>query len=1081
MTNKRALQRNFQYFTIGFIFLMLFLTGNPTAIFGQNVYQPNFFGQQPQSNNYMQNSVAFKQEIMRMEINVARGAKTLSITQVPRVSKNDVIKLKLADEAVGGIKPHQSLWDWTFLVAFVNPNRRAAVKIDGQWQSAVSQEVQFRKTGWYREYSFTVPYDSQPVFFLYPQAKNREKILKLIEKNYTEVRKLGEKTIELAGAYAQISSFLNELQGVLFLSQYSRYGANGSYGGSNSYNSYGSTYNPYGSFGNQQPQNPNIPFNYNVFIEQSIERLAKGFNLSLPSCWQNNGGQYGNYGSTYSQYGSGYGNFGNFGGYGNNQNNFGYAISQDLINRAQCVSKNIRLEDFDFSVSKLLQQGGVLAVAQLRDKYPQMAYYINLAAAAIDFIVKVFQKAPLRLVPTLVQSSDGLGFGNNAAITGNSNGGGSWGNNGYNQNNFSPGFGNTNNPNPAIPAPIKMSLYAESQPDNAQFTTAYPIITHKWQAEPDPEVISLYPPALAEPCLHIGTNVLKNTDLGKSWAEDIYARDFRLVISDKNGFRKEFPLKKNIGLAGWELNLTQEDLNQIPKVKMNIEAEVVGFRGFNEVKSQKFELPLASGGEWEVTPETKRDFVVGGKRLVTLRNSLGSCRCLQSIIYKPSFGGQFVFDVNSKDSGLYFSPDGREVSFVVDTTNFQPGAGTLEMKSYGNESQPQPVQLQPVGTPAAAKTESGLPIKLYPLPPKITGIRIAKGDKQATLMGERLEQIQTVKINGKRAVATGNSVQSVPTPTVNNVSSSPGWGGTAKPNEQPNQPIIQPVVQSAPSASERTVVFENPRELQIDKTVTLELGLEDNRTFQLPDTFPVSLSRPAIMISETREIEAEEVINVSEAKTTNYFPFSRKETFPMNTREVTVRVKNSLTDYDFKFENLAVETRIEKSQINPSELPQASFTVLDWKNLELKFALSDALRQKLGGRRIEFRIRDRERGDSDWFTIKQTFVRTAEISSIKCGGGNCEMKGEGLEFIAQVSTDGGLSWFPEAGENLQVQPTRDGQKSAQIPLLLNKKLLQIKMRDYPAVPVTNLGNFTFINNQKSVKKGNLQERKEEEE
>lgn len=1043
MTSKQTQSQKKRLLQLTFFILILFLSGNsalPQA-------QTNYFGQPPQNNNYMQKSVAFKQEIMRMVINVQRGKVTLPITQVPRIGKNDVIKLKLLDEAVGGIKPHQSLWDWTILVAFINPNRRADVKIDGVWQSSVSQEVQFRKTGWYREYSFTVPYDSQPVFFLYPQPKNREKILKLINKNYNEVRKLGEKTIEIAGAYAQISSFLNDLQGVLFMSQYSRYSNNGQYGGYNSYGSgynsynYGNTYNPYNPYGTQ-PQAQNIPFNYNVFIEQSIERLAKGFNLALPSCWQNNGNSYG------SQYGSTYGSYGSYGGgFGTNQNNFGYAVNQDLINRAQCVAKNIRLEDFDLSISRLLQQGGVILAAQLREKYPQFAYYINLAAAAIDFIVKVFQKAPLRLVPTLVQSSDGLGFGNQQAmLNSNSGSAGTWGGTNYNNN-----FGQP----PAQPNPgaVKLSLYAENQPDDMQFVTAYPVVTHKWQAEPDPEVISLYPPVLAEPCLRVGMNLLKNTDLGQSWAEDNYARDFRLVMSDKNGFRKEFPLRKNIGLAGWELNLTQEDLNDIPKVQMNLEAEVIGFRGFNEVKSPKFELPLSSGGNWEMTAETRRDFSVGGKRFVTLRNTLGSCRCLHRIIYKPSFGGQFVFEAESKESGLYFSPDGREVSFAVDTTNFQPGAGTLEIQTFG-DVQPQPTQLQlggKVTTPE--KPTNILNIILYPLSPKITGVKISKGDRQAVLLGERLEQIKSVKINGKLAIAVENYPSLVSTPPVSQESKGQTWNVT---------PTINQNVQTAPPQNERTVVFEDSRNLQIDKVVSLELGLEDNRTFQIKEAFPVSLSRPAIVVGETKEIEANEVINVSPTNNSP-FPLSLKEAFPMETQEITLRIKNALTDYDFKFENLSVETRIEKSQVNPSELPQASFVVLDWKNMELKFKLSDSLRQMLGGRRIQFRIRDRERGDSDWFTIKQTFVRLPEITSVKCLPtiqGKCELKGEGLEFIQQISTDGGLNW---SSDDLQVQPTRDGQKMMQIPRLMNKKLLQIKLRDYPLVPIRNWSNFVFSN------------------
>src|SRR6478672_10626471 len=189
-----------------------------TAAYSQTVYQPNnFIANQPQyNNNYMANSAAFKQEVARMEINVVRAGKdSLPITQVPRLEKNDVLKVRLLEETVNGIRPDQSNFDWTFSVAFINPGR------NNDSEQSVSEEIQFRKSGWYKEYSLVVPYDSQPVFFLYTKPKYRAKILSLITKNQEDIRKIGEKTIEISGAYAKIGSFLNELQYVINRSQYS--------------------------------------------------------------------------------------------------------------------------------------------------------------------------------------------------------------------------------------------------------------------------------------------------------------------------------------------------------------------------------------------------------------------------------------------------------------------------------------------------------------------------------------------------------------------------------------------------------------------------------------------------------------------------------------------------------------------------------------------------------------------------------------------------------------------------------------------------------------------------------------------
>lgn len=912
-------------------------------LFSQNYYQPNYFSQNQPNRNYMANSTAFKQEIARMEINVVRaGKQPMPITQVPRLQKGDVLKVRMLEEDVGGMKPDQSNWDWTFLAAFINPGR------NNEAEEAVSQEINFRKTGWYREYALTVPYDSQPIFFLYPKPNYRGKIQKLIAKNHSEIRKVGEKTIDIAGAYAQIGMFLNELQGVLYQNNYGGYG------------SFRSTYNNYGSFGSSSGG-----YNYNQFTEQTVERLARSFNIQLPSCWQ---GGYGGYNS--------YNNYGNY-------NNYYGGANQDLVGRIQCVAKNIRLEDFDLSVNRLLQQGGILAVSQLQQKYPQIAHWIGIAATAIDFIIKIAKKSPLRLVPTVLSSMD------NQRQTYSFQ-------NGY-ANNFAQNSGYSVVQNDSV----KISVYAENQPDDSEFVTAYPIVTHKWQAQPDPEIISLPAPSLMDSCLHTGQNILRNTDLTGDWISDAFAKDFRLVISSSNGFRKEFPLRKHLGMSGWELSLTKEDLNSFPKIKMNLDAEVIATRGFNEIRSPKFELPLDVGGTWEVAPKSQSEFAVGGKRVVTLKNQFGSCRCLQAIVYKPSFGGQFVFETNAKENALMFSEDGKEVSFEIDTTNFQSGQGQLELRQFGGDT-------------------TTVNINLYPALPKITEVKIAKGDKQAVITGERLEQIQYLKINGKKAVFVGSNQINTKFASANNSFNSN-------------------------SLTERIAVFEDINARQTSVSVLLELGLENERLYQYPNTFTTSAARPAIIANEKGEVDAIAV----KSKSGKSFVQNNLPVFPIETSEIALNVQNILTDYNFKAENIQIEARIEIAEINSSDLPKVDFEVLDWKNLKILFHLNPELQKFIGGKRLQFRIRDKERGNSDWFTINKTFVRTPEISSLKCVGKMCELKGAGIEYISQISVDGGKTWFPESPATLTTQPTADGMQKAMIPRFVNRNLLRIRLRDFP--------------------------------
>lgn len=121
---------------------------------------------------------------------------------------------------------------------------------------------------------------------------------------------------------------------------------------------------------------------------------------------------------------------------------------------------------------------------------------------------------------------------------------------------------------------------------------------------------------------------------------------------------------------------------------------------------------------------------------------------------------------------------------------------------------------------------------------------------------------------------------------------------------------------------------------------------------------------------------------------------------------------------------------------------------------------------------MQFRIKDKERGDSDWYDIKQTFVRIPQIESVKCTtemNNQCELRGEGLDYIAQVSVDGGRSWSPQNGAALQVEPTEAGNLKMMIPFLINAKFLQIKLRDFPQTEGLPVTNFTYANSVKKIK------------
>ncbi|NJM52195.1 MAG: hypothetical protein HC846_01665 [Blastocatellia bacterium] len=873
-----------------------------------------------------------------MEITVTKaGKEPLPITQVPRLEKDDVLKVRLLEEPVNSLKPDQSNFDWTFIIAFVNPGR------SNDSDKTVSEEINFRKKGWYKEHSFVVPYDSQPIFFLYPKPQYRAKILNLITKNQEVIQKIGEKTIEIADAYAKIGTFLNELQDVVNRNYYRGLYSNYNYG------NYG------GVYGNNAR---NFGYNDSFLAEQAIERIARSFNIQMPSCWTGNQfNPYGNYNN--NQYNNGYNNQYNNSYY----NNYGGNGSNDLVGRVQCLTRTVRVEDFDISVSKMLQQGGIFAAAQLTQKYPQIAFWINIAAAALDFIIKLTNRAPLKIIPTVVAANESP-------------------TNTYLQNGSSP---------TKVLSNSRISLFAENPPSDRGFVTAYPMVFHKWQADADPGVINMPMPVLANSCLHAGQNIIRTTDVLNDWIKDNFAKDFQLTLTSNSGFKKEFSLRKNVGFGGWELAISKDNLAEIATANAPIEGIITGKRGFNKIQSAVFNVPLSSTANWIVTSDSQKSFTVGGKRTVTLQNQNGDCRCLETVVYKSEQGQETLFDTKK----LSYTSDGKEVSFEIDTTELSSGKGQLELRQYGGEL-------------------NSLNLNIYPVLPNVTDVKVSKGDSQVKLIGERLEQIQAVRVNGKRATA--------------------------------NVAIMNPVDR------EKTFVFENAMQWQDSNSFSLEIELSEQRIIKVSTQFGVSAARPVFAANNSKEIEGF-LISKSVNEVKNNLPV-----FSTDTEKIGVNIQNSLTDYDFKIENLTIETRIENTEVNPFQENDISYEVLDWRSMRLSIRLSEQSKKFLGGRRIQFRILDNKRGNSDWYSIKQTFVRMPQITSLKCSTKECEIIGRGISYIQQISLDDGKTWFSNESTGLVAKAIEnDLEKVVVQNVSESKKVIKIKLRDFPngeAIPIS---------------------------
>ncbi|HRH45042.1 MAG TPA: hypothetical protein PKY82_25620, partial [Pyrinomonadaceae bacterium] len=145
------------------------------------------------------------------------------------------------------------------------------------------------------------------------------------------------------------------------------------------------------------------------------------------------------------------------------------------------------------------------------------------------------------------------------------------------------------------------------------------------------------------------------------------------------GWKKEYELRKNLGLNAWEADISKEDIAALPKNNV-IDAKIIGKRGFTMIESPVFQIPFANGGTWEanIAPGSN------GKNLVTLKRVAGDARCSQNIVYKSAVGQPVIFPISKENSFLKLTEDRNEITFEVDASA-QPNTDTIQIQQFGGE------------------------------------------------------------------------------------------------------------------------------------------------------------------------------------------------------------------------------------------------------------------------------------------------------------------------------------------------------------------------------------------------------------
>jgi hypothetical protein len=294
---------------------------------------------------------------------------------------------------------------------------------------------------------------------------------------------------------------------------------------------------------------------------------------------------------------------------------------------------------------------------------------------AIDFILKFTKKTSIRIIPAIVSSPDNPLYFQNNYYQPNNYYNGQNGQYQYQQPVAQAAYQNT----PTSTSNTKVSLYANMQPNDRDFLTVYAFVPHKWQPNADPEIFNLYAPQMTEPCLHAGRNILRNTDMRIEWLSDNFSRNFKLQLYDDNGWKKEFDLKKNLGLNAWEADISKDDMAMIPKNSIPLKAKIVGTRGFSPIDSPEFKVPISTGGSWEAEIKPSEN----GKSRVVLRKLTGDMLCSQNVIYKPVGSQSVIFPLVKDNNFVKFNSDNTEVSFELDAALSKPES--IQIQQFGGD------------------------------------------------------------------------------------------------------------------------------------------------------------------------------------------------------------------------------------------------------------------------------------------------------------------------------------------------------------------------------------------------------------
>ncbi|BBF72216.1 hypothetical protein [Sphingomonas bisphenolicum] len=194
-----------------------------------------------------------------------------------------------------------------------------------------------------------------------------------------------------------------------------------------------------------------------------------------------------------------------------------------------------------------------------------------------------------------------------------------------------------------------------------------------------------------------------------------YAREVKLALKTASGETIELPLEARADRGGYVL--TGGDLP--PAFKGTVEGHLYGRWGFDRFEGPDFTLQMPDAGGWAVEGDTAA-LVVGRDNGLVLKG--GAPACVESVMMRQGDGAlrPVEWKVQGRDA----------LALTVPLADRKPGAMRIEVKYQG------------VAQPAA------IALRSYAQASRLDGLLLHAGDKAALLSGQRLDQVDSVDVNG---------------------------------------------------------------------------------------------------------------------------------------------------------------------------------------------------------------------------------------------------------------------------------------------------------------------------------------------